>query len=63
MFAEIRDRGAVVTGLDAGAGMLDLARLRLGSDAGLHLADLADSLPFPEGTFDVVAASLVLHYL
>jgi len=63
LFAELRDRGAVVTGLDSSVGMLELARRRLGPDADLHLADLADPLPFPEGAFDVVVSSLVLHYL
>ena len=38
--AALRDRGAVVTGFDSSAGMLELARRRLG-DADLHLADLA----------------------
>jgi SAM-dependent methyltransferase len=43
---------------DAGAG-----RHRLGADADLRVADLADPLPFPDGAFDDVIASLVLHYL
>src|SRR5688500_13285180 len=33
--AALRDRGAVVTGIDASAGMLALARQRLGDDADL----------------------------
>ncbi|MFB9834458.1 class I SAM-dependent methyltransferase [Actinoallomurus acaciae] len=61
--AALRDRGAVVTGIDASAGMLALARRRLGDDAALHVADLRDPLPFDDGTFDDVVASLVLHYL
>ena len=61
--AALRDRGAVVTGLDSSAGMLELARRRLGDDADLHLADLGHPLPFPDGAFDDVVASLVLHYL
>jgi SAM-dependent methyltransferase len=61
--AALRDRGATVTGFDSSAGMLELARRRLGPDADLHLADLADPLPFPDDTFDDVIASLVLHYL
>ncbi|MEV5896955.1 class I SAM-dependent methyltransferase [Nonomuraea fuscirosea] len=63
LFAELRDRGAVVTGVDASAGMLELARKRLGPDADLRVADLAAPLPFPDDTFDDVTASLVLHYL
>ncbi|MEU8359582.1 class I SAM-dependent methyltransferase [Nonomuraea sp. NPDC048882] len=63
LFAELRDRGAVVTGVDASAGMLELARKRLGADADLRVADLAAPLPFPDDAFDDVVASLVLHYL
>ncbi|MFF3209168.1 class I SAM-dependent methyltransferase [Streptomyces sp. NPDC002886] len=61
--AALRDRGAVVTGLDSSAGMLALARRRLGDDAALHLVDLRERLPFADGAFDDVVASLVLHYL
>ncbi|WP_411122751.1 class I SAM-dependent methyltransferase [Streptomyces sp. x-19] len=61
--AALRDRGAVVTGIDASAGMLSLAKQRLGDDAALHLVDLRDRLPFADGAFDDVVASLVLHYL
>ncbi|MEU3528084.1 class I SAM-dependent methyltransferase [Streptomyces sp. NPDC038707] len=61
--AALRDRGAVVTGIDSSAGMLALARRRLGDDAALRLADLREPLPFDDGAFDDVLASLVLHYL
>ncbi|HEY0639898.1 MAG TPA: class I SAM-dependent methyltransferase [Pseudonocardiaceae bacterium] len=61
--AALRGRGAVVTGIDASAGMLALARRRLGDDVALHVADLRDPLPFADGAFDDVVASLVLHYL
>ncbi|MEU6721419.1 class I SAM-dependent methyltransferase [Nonomuraea sp. NPDC046802] len=61
--AALRDRGAVVTGIDASAGMLELARRRLGDDADLHVVDLNNRLPFADGAFDDVVASLVLHYL
>ncbi|MEU9862539.1 class I SAM-dependent methyltransferase [Streptomyces sp. NPDC047971] len=61
--AALRDRGAIVTGIDVSAGMLALARRRLGEDAALHLVDLNDPLPFDDGAFDDVVASLVLHYL
>jgi SAM-dependent methyltransferase len=61
--AELRDRGALVTGIDASAGMLALARERLGESADLRQVDLRDQLPFPDASFDDVTASLVLHYL
>ena len=63
LFAALRERGAIVTGVDASAAMLELARRRLGGDADLRVADLGDPLPFADGAFDDVIASLVLHYL
>ncbi|MBO0810017.1 MAG: class I SAM-dependent methyltransferase [Actinobacteria bacterium] len=62
VLAALRDRGAIVTGFDKSAGMLELARRRLGDDADLQVADLSSPLPFPDRTFDDVIASLVLHY-
>ena len=61
--AALRDRGADVTGIDASSGMVALARRRLGDEADLRVADLGDPLPFADGAFDDVVASLVLHYL
>lgn len=61
--AALRSRGADVTGFDASAGMVELARQRMGDAADLHVADLAEPLPFADDTFDDVTASLVLHYL
>lgn len=61
--AALRARDAAVTGLDASAGMLGLAKERLGDDVELRLADLNDPLPFRAGAFDDVIASLVLHYI
>jgi SAM-dependent methyltransferase len=63
LFAALRDRGAIVTGIDKSAGMLQVARRRLGDDAELRVAELGRPLPFPDDTFDDVTASLVLHYL
>jgi ubiquinone/menaquinone biosynthesis C-methylase UbiE len=63
LFAALRDRGAIVSGFDKSAGMLELARRRLGDDADLQVADLGGLLPFTDDTFDDVTASLVLHYL
>lgn len=61
--AQLRARGAVVSGFDASAAMVDLARQRLGHDADVRVADLAAPLPYADGEFDDVLASLVLHYL
>ncbi len=63
LFEALRDRGAVVTGVDPSAKMLELARQRLGDDATLLQADLNDPLPFPDDAFDDAIACLVLHYL
>ena len=63
LFAALRDRGATVTGFDASPKMLELARRRLGDGAALQVADLGSPLPFPDGAFDDVIASLRLHYL
>ncbi|MFE6065387.1 class I SAM-dependent methyltransferase [Streptomyces sp. NPDC056525] len=63
LFAALRERGAVVSGFDTSAGMLELARRRLGDGADLQVADLGSPLPYADDTFDDVTASLVLHYL
>ena len=44
----LRERGAVVTGVDSSTKMLELARQRLGDGADLHPADLSSPLPFPD---------------
>lgn len=61
--AALLARGAVVTGFDVSAAMVELARKRLGDDADLQVADLAAPLPFEDAEFDDVVSSLVLHYL
>jgi SAM-dependent methyltransferase len=48
-------RGAVVSGLDAAASLLDIARERV-PGASLTTADLEEPLPYPEGAFDVVTS-------
>lgn len=63
ILSDLRDRGAVVTGFDSSAGMLEQARRRLGADADLLVADLAHPLPFADDAFDDVVVSQALHYL
>ncbi|WP_369538104.1 class I SAM-dependent methyltransferase [Leptothrix discophora] len=46
------DRGAVVSGIDAAASLLEIARERV-PGADFHLGDL-EELPFPDGVFDLV---------
>lgn len=61
--AGLRDRGALVSGFDLSPGMVALARERLGEEADLRVADLAERLPYDDNAFDVVVCSLALHYL
>lgn len=61
--ADLLQRGAVVSGFDLSAGMIDLARERLGEEVDLRVADLAGPLPYEDAGFDVVVSSLALHYL
>lgn len=64
LLESLRDRGAVVTGVEPSIKMLELARQRLGEDVALHQGGLGgDPLPFPDGAFDDAIVCLVLHYL
>ena len=54
------ETGCSVSGVDVSEAMLDRARARLGDRAEVHLSD-GSSLPFPDGQFDLVTTSLVLH--
>jgi ubiquinone/menaquinone biosynthesis C-methylase UbiE len=54
--------GATCTGIDLSPAMLDVAARRLGNRAKLELAD-ATNMPFGDGAFDIVVASLLLHEL
>ncbi len=51
-----------VYGIDASPAMLGQARRRLGDEAHLELGEGTD-LPYPDGTFDVVLVTSVLHEL
>lgn len=62
IFAALRDRGALVTGFDSSAKMVELALRRLGADAPVQVADIRFPLPYDDGEFDDVVVSLVLHY-
>lgn len=54
--------GCRITGIDPSPAMLARARARLSQDAELMLGS-AESLPYPDGRFDLVLASLILHEL
>jgi SAM-dependent methyltransferase len=55
-------QGAEVVGIDASPQMLRRAQERV-PGATFAVADLAEPLPFEDGSFDVAVASLVMHYL
>lgn len=55
-----RDRGCRVTGIDLSPAMLQVARARLG-DRTLVCRGDATIMPYPERSFDLVLATLVLH--
>lgn len=58
------ERGARVTAFDYNEDFVQRARSRLGSRAAVYQGDLSQPLTFAgDDTFDVVTASLVLHYL
>ncbi|GAA0423312.1 class I SAM-dependent methyltransferase [Leifsonia naganoensis] len=63
IYADLRAGGAIVTGIDSSAGMVEQAALRLGHDADLVVADIGETLPFDDSIFDLVVASQALHYL
>jgi ubiquinone/menaquinone biosynthesis C-methylase UbiE len=55
-----RAAGCELWGIDGSAAMLAQARKRLGHQAHLHEAD-ATAMPYPEGRFDWVVFTFVLH--
>jgi SAM-dependent methyltransferase len=58
------DHGADVTAVDISPAMVALARSRIGSRARLLVADVAAPLDFAgDRSFDLIVASLVLHYI
>jgi SAM-dependent methyltransferase len=61
--AALLDQGAILTGIDSSAALLQIAQDRLGGRARLLLADLNNVLPFEDGAFDLILSSLVMHYL
>jgi ubiquinone/menaquinone biosynthesis C-methylase UbiE len=56
------EAGCIVSGVDTSPAMLAKAQDRFGSDADLRLAD-ATELPYNDGEFDLVLASMFLHEL
>lgn len=63
--AWLAEHGARVVAVDGSDAMVRLARERLDrvGCARVLRADLAETLPFPAASFDVVLSSLTLHYL
>jgi SAM-dependent methyltransferase len=61
--AALLERGAILTRIDASAGLLSIAERRLAGRARLLVADLNGALPFGDACFDLILSALVLHYL
>jgi SAM-dependent methyltransferase len=62
--ASLTGRGAMVTAFDVSRAMVGLARQVAGGRADVLVADLAKPLSFAEsGSFDLIVASLVMHYI
>jgi GrpB-like predicted nucleotidyltransferase (UPF0157 family)/SAM-dependent methyltransferase len=61
--ALLAGRGADVLGVDASAGMVEVARRKFRDVARFEVVDVSGPLPLPDGSIDVITASLVLHYL
>jgi GrpB-like predicted nucleotidyltransferase (UPF0157 family)/SAM-dependent methyltransferase len=61
--ALLAGRGADVLGVDASAGLVEVARRKFGGVARFEVVDVSGPLPLPDGSIDVITASLVLHYL
>lgn len=60
----LADHGAIVTATDVSPAMAEAARRRVGDRATVRVADLAHPLSFAaDASFDIVVASLVLHYM
>jgi len=60
--ADYRDMGCDLYGIEPSPAMLEVARDRLGEAAHLSLGD-ASRMPYPDGSFDLVMISMVLHEL
>ena len=62
--ALLMDRGADVVGIDVSERMVEIARRDLGGRAEFRVADAGRPMPvLADESFDLVTASLVLHYL
>ena len=59
----LQQKGASVVGIDSSEHMLERARRRLGTDAELVHASVADELPFRDASFDLVMCASVINYM
>ena len=59
----LSQRNAAVIGIDVSSRMVELAKKRLGNQIDVRVHDLSQPLPFEDSSFDIVVASLVMHYL
>src|SRR5215469_6458491 len=59
---ELLKQGAEVTAFDASPVMVNLARRRTADRVRIDQAALGESLPYPDGAFDLVVCALAIHY-
>src|SRR5712691_12347292 len=59
---ELLERRAEVTAFDASPVMVSLARQRTAGRVRIDQAVLGESLPYPDGAFDLVVCALAIHY-
>ena len=59
----LSQQNASVIGIDVSSRMVELAKKRLGNQIEFRVHDLSQPLPFEDSSFDIVVASLVMHYL
>src|SRR5438132_13080177 len=57
------EHGARVTASDVSGEMVKLAQARVGDRATFVVANIEEPLSFKDGSFDMVVASLVMHYV
>ena len=59
---ELLERGAEVTAFDASPAMVGLARQQTAGRVRIDQAALGETLPYPDGAFDLIVCALAIHH-
>lgn len=59
----LENGAAAVSGLDGSSAMVSATAARTKGKADTRVHDIRTGLPYPDGSFDMIVASLVLHYV